>query len=325
MPPTTRAAIPIDRELTAALRHLDLRVVRRLEGLLHGEHPGLRVGPGSEPAEARVYHPGEDDIRLMDWAVTARTTTPHVRDPVADHELESWTLLDLSASMDFGTAHQEKREVAMGALAALTMLTQRVGDRFGVHFLHNGRIRRWPARSGKAALITLLATIKAAPRDARPTADTPNTTSLPEALHDMARSHPRRGLRIIISDFLDTPPEANRDSPASWERPLRHISARHQTLAVTVSDPRETDLPAMGLVPMTDPETGKVREVHLTPALRDTFHRAATAQRQAIHDGLRRCGVEHIALRTDRDWVADIARFVTQQRRSVHNTPPIPR
>ncbi|QBI54253.1 DUF58 domain-containing protein [Streptomonospora litoralis] len=316
-----------DPRMHEALHRLDLRIVRRLEGLLHGEHLGLRVGPGSEPAEARPYQPGEDDVRLMDWSVTARTTEPHVRDLVADRELESWTLLDLSASMDFGTFGEHKREVAVGAMAAVTVLTQRVGDRFGAHFLHRGRIRRWPARSGKAALVSLLSTVAAAPEGG--TADA-RGASLADALDDLARTRTRRGLRVVVSDFLDTPPEADSaESPAPWERAMRSLATRHQVLAVEVVDPRELDLPDIGLVTMQDPESGRTREVRLTPRVRRDYEQAARRQRSAVQAALRRCGVPHLRLRTDRDWVVDIARFVVEQRRTAHrlsrHTPAIPR
>ncbi|GAA3741504.1 uncharacterized protein (DUF58 family) [Spinactinospora alkalitolerans] len=320
-----RRPAPIDPRSHAALRRLDLRVVRRLEGLLHGEHLGLRPGPGSEPAEARLYQPGEDDVRHMDWSVTARTTTPHVRDLVADRELESWTLLDLSASMDFGTAATEKRDVAIGALAAVNVLTQHIGDRFGAHFLHRGHIRRWPARSGKNALLALLSTAAAAPRTPAQTPAGPH--DLPQALTDLARTRPRRGLRVVISDFLDTP--AAPDTTPAWQRPLRQLANRHQTLAVEIVDPRELDLPNIGLVTMSDPETGRTREVHMTAQLRQRYAQAAAAQRHAIRTALRRCGVPHLTLRTDRDWIIDVARFVVQQRRTAHrlarHTPAVPR
>ncbi|NVI86474.1 DUF58 domain-containing protein, partial [Actinomadura sp. BRA 177] len=138
------------------LRRLELQVTRRLDGLLNGEHLGLIPGPGTELAEARLYQPGEDDVRHMDWAVTARTTTPHVRDLIADHELEAWSLVDLTPSMDFGTQTMIKRDLAVAALAAVGFLTVRLGDRAGAYLLHADGMRRWPARTGKAAMYALL-------------------------------------------------------------------------------------------------------------------------------------------------------------------------
>lgn len=318
-------AIGTDPRLRAALRRLDLRIVHRLDGLLHGEHLGLRLGPGSEAAEARLYQPGEDDVRHMDWAVTARTATPHVRDLVADRELESWTLLDLSPGMDFGTGTYTKREVAVGALVAANLLTQRVGDRFGAHFLHQGQVRRWPARSGKEALLALLATIAVAPTGDRrhPESD---RADLADAITDLVRTRRRRGLRVVISDFLDTPALSG---IVDWERPLRQLAARHQVLVVEVVDPRELDVPDVGDVTLRDPSTGRVRTVRLTRAVRERYRRAAADQRATIQTTLRRCGVQHLMLRTDRDWVLDIARFVIEQRRTAHHmarhTPGAPR
>ncbi|MFI0487582.1 DUF58 domain-containing protein, partial [Actinomadura sp. 9N215] len=202
------------------LRRLELQVTRRLDGLLNGEHLGLLPGPGTELAEARLYQPGEDDVRHMDWAVTARTTTPHVRDLIADHELEAWALVDLTPSMDFGTAAMTKRDLAVAALAAVGFLTVRLGDRAGAYLLHTDGMRRWPARTGKAALYALLQAALDAQsvHDGAPrTAPAPGpgrartgtgpqrdrTTDLATAIGSLDRGQTRRGLRVVISDFLE--------------------------------------------------------------------------------------------------------------------------
>jgi uncharacterized protein (DUF58 family) len=305
-----------------SLRRLELKVTRRLDGLLHGEHLGLLPGPGSEHAEARVYQPGEDDVRHMDWAVTARTTVPHVRDLIADHELEVWALVDMSPSMDFGTAELEKRDLAVAALAAVGFLTTKLGDRFGAYMVTSDRLRRWPARSGRLAMYELLQSILDAPRSEHEpgTVDRDGAgtgagagPTLGQAITTLARTHIKRGLRVIISDFIEQG-EVLAPHP-SWERPIRQLSARHQTIAVEIVDPRELDLPDVGLVTMADPETGEVREVALTPRLRARYAEAAAAQRAGIRDALRRCGVPHLVLRTDQDWIAAVARFALQQRR----------
>lgn len=293
------------------LRRLEFKVLRRLEGLLHGDHLGLLPGPGSELAEARVYLPGEDDIRHMDWAVTARTTVPHVRDLVADRELETWALVDLSASMDFGTGRMEKRDLAVAALAAVGFLTARIGDRFGAYVLEHGTTRRWPARSGRPALYGLLHSLVNVPRTPAEAAD----PVLAGALSSLSRSQPKRGLRVIVSDFLDpVDPDAVRD----WERPMRQLGARHHVLAIEIVDPRELELPDVGLITVADPETGEHRDVYPTKQVREQYAAAAQAQREGTRRALRRCGVQHLVLRTDRDWVDDIARWVLKQRRVAH-------
>ncbi|WP_214105505.1 DUF58 domain-containing protein [Acrocarpospora catenulata] len=287
----------------AALRRLELTVVRRLDGLLQGGHQGLLPGPGSELGDTRVYVPGEDDVRRMDWAVTARTTIPHVRDLIADRELETWALADMSASMDFGTADTDKRSLVIAALSAIGFLASRVGDRFGAYVMHGEELHRYPARPGRPALFGLLASLTDAPRAT-------GSTELGGAIELMAAAHRRRGMRVVVSDFLD--------DPATWERPMRRLSARQQVLAVEVIDPRELELPDVGSVTLLDPETGHSRDIHLSRRLRERYAEAAAAQREANRVALRRSGAAHLVLRTDRDWVFDIAQFVLQQRRTAH-------
>lgn len=299
-----------------ALRRLELTVVRRLDGLLHGSYQGLLPGPGSESGDSRVYVPGEDDIRMMDWAVTARTTVPHVRDLISDRELETWALADLSPSMDFGTAGMEKRDLVVAAIGAIGFLTSRIGDRFGTYVLHDEYIHRMPARGGRPALYGLLHSLMDAPRG-RPVAGAPG---LPEAIEALASARRRRGLRVIVSDFLDAEPTLEPGAEPPWERPIRRLAARHQVLAVEVIDPRELDLPPVGLVSLTDPESGRSRRIRLTARVCAAYAEAAAAQRAATRAALRRCGVAHLVLRTDRDWVADIAQFVLRQRRTAHLT-----
>lgn len=291
-----------------ALRRLELTVLRRLDGLLQGRHQGLIPGPGSEPGDTRVYVPGEDDVRRMDWAVTARTTVPHVRDLIADRELETWALADLSASMDFGTAGMSKRDLVVSAVGAVGFLAGRVGDRFGAYVLHGHDVHRYPARPGRPALYGLLHTLLAAP-------EAGGSADLGQAIETMAAAHLKRGLRVIVSDFLNGPPAE------TWERPLRRLAARQQVLAVEVIDPRELDLPDVGLVTFTDPETGRSRDVYLSRRVRERYAAAAAAHRAANRAALRRAGAGHLVLRTDRDWVADLARFVLGQRRGARRPP----
>ncbi len=305
-----------------ALRGLELQIVRRLEGFLQGEHLGLFPGPGTDVAEARLYLPGEDDVRRIDWNVTARTTVPHVRDVIADRELETWALVDMSASMDFGTVRLEKRDLAVAAVATVGFLTFRLGDRFGGHVLRDGRLRRWPARAGRLALYALLRSLLAEPRAT--TGERPS--DLVGAITSVARSQRKRGLRVVVSDFLDLSDASDDpDSPPAWERSMRQLSARHQAMAVEIIDPREMDLPNVGRVSLVDPESGAVRQLNTgRRAVREAYSRAARLQRERTRRSLRRAGVAHLVLRTDSDWVADTARFALSHRRVAArlHTPP---
>jgi uncharacterized protein (DUF58 family) len=297
----------------AALRRLELQIVRRLEGFLHGEHLGLLPGPGTDLAEARFYVPGEDDVRRMDWAVTARTTIAHVRDVIADRELETWSLVDLSASMHFGTATLEKRDLAVAAVATMGLLTFRVGDRFGAHVLRDGQLRRWPARSGRQALFALLRSLL---READSTGTGPNQT-LAQSITTMSRAPRRRGLRVVVSDFLDREDSmGDVDSPPSWELPLRRLATRHHVIAIEIIDPRELDIPDVGTILMRDAETGQVRELHTSSRrVRQTYAAAARLQRERSARAMRRAGVGHLVLRTDRPWLTEFARFAMTHRR----------
>jgi uncharacterized protein (DUF58 family) len=299
-----------------SLRRLELKVTRRLDGLLHGEHLGLLPGPGSDPAEARLYQPGEDDVRHMDWAVTARTTVPHVRDLIADHELETWALVDMSPSMDFGTARMEKRDLAVAALAAVGFLTARLGDRLGAYIMHGGRVRRWPARTGRGATYALLQALLDTPRGTAGTGG----LRLADGISGLARDQGKRGLRVVISDFLDRQETTGGELP--WERPLRRLTVRNQVIAVEVIDPRELDLPDVGPVMMTDPETGDTREIILSGRVRAAYAAAAAAQRARTREAIRGSGASHLVLRTDRDWITDVARFTLQQRRVAGRPQP---
>jgi uncharacterized protein (DUF58 family) len=294
-PPTLRGA-----RMEAALRTLELEVRSRLDGLLQGNHLGLVPGPGSEPGEARNYQPG-DDVRRMDWAVTARTTVPHIRETVADRELETWAVVDLSPSLDFGTAACEKRDLAVAAVAAVAHLTRGGGNRIGALVSTGERVVRVPARGGLAyarGLIRRIAETPPAPEGTR--------GSLAAALEQLRRPPRRRGLAVVVSDFL---------GPMDWQRPLRALSARHDLLAVEVLDPRDVDLPEVGTLVLADPETGRQREVHASPLLRREFAAAAAEHRAQVASALRRAGSGHLVLRTDSDWIADMVRFVVARKR----------
>ncbi|GAB4104323.1 DUF58 domain-containing protein [Micromonospora taraxaci] len=315
--PTPRPAPLADRS-EAVLSRLQLLVTRKLDGLLQGDYAGLLPGPGSEAGESREYRPG-DDVRRMDWPVTARTTTPHVRRTVADRELETWLALDLSASLDFGTGQWLKREVVVAAAAAITHLTVRGGNRIGAVIGTGGGApvpaRRWrgapppagpgvltrlPARSGRKEAQGLLRTVAG-------TTIQPGRGDLGALIEMLNRPPRRRGVVVVVSDFL-APPE-------QWARPLRKLRVRHDVLAIEVVDPRELELPDVGVLPVVDPESGELHEVQTAdPRLRQRYADAAAAQRATIAAALRGAGAAHLRLRTDRDWLLDMVRFVAAQR-----------
>jgi uncharacterized protein (DUF58 family) len=291
------------------LRRLELTVRNKLDGLLQGSYTGLIPGPGSESGDSRQYVPG-DDVRRMDWPVTARTMTPHVRQTVADRELETWLVVDLSPSTDFGTVGTEKRELVLAAATAVVHLNARGGNRVGALITNGTTLTRMPALGGTAHARHVLRTLARMPRG-----EANGQHSLGGLLESLRRPPRRRGLVAIVSDFLDPIPS---DEAAPWERPLRALSLRHQLLGIEVLDPRELELPDEGLVTFADPETGRHIEVHTSDAtVRRKFAAAAQAQRARIAASLRHAGAAHLQLRTDRDWLNDMVRFVAAQRRYV--------
>ncbi|TCC22867.1 DUF58 domain-containing protein [Kribbella speibonae] len=287
-----------------ALRALELTVKRKLEGFLHGEITGLRSGPGSEPNEARPYQAGQDDVRRMDWNVTARSLEPHVRAPLAERELETWALLDASASMDFGTALSEKRDVAIAVVGAVGLLSDRPGNRLGVRIALGNDLRRLPAASGAVQLRRTLRTLLTLPR---PEPGACPRTDLGHAISRLNRDHARPGLRVIVSDFHED----------DWSDQLRRLAARHEVIAVEVLDPRELELPEVGLLTLVDPETGRRREIQTANRkLRRRYADAMAAHRSKTAQAIRSAGAAHLVLRTDTDWVRDVAVFTTARRRA---------
>ncbi len=292
---------PLEAASRAAptLAKLQILITRKLDGLLQGDYLGLLPGPGSEPGESREYRAG-DDVRRMDWPVTARTTVPHVRQTVADRELETWLAVDLSASLDFGTARSTKRDLVIAASAAVAHLTARGGNRIGAVIGTGGELHRMPARPGRRETQGLLRAIAG-------TETLPGRANLGELVDALNRPPRRRGMAVVISDFMV--------EPATWAQPLRKLGLRHEVLAVEVLDPRELELGDSGVMEFVDPETGVIHEVQTGDAkLRQRYAEAAAAGRAAIAAAIRGAGAAHLRLRTDSDWLFDIVRFVAAQR-----------
>jgi uncharacterized protein (DUF58 family) len=266
--------------------------------MLTGDYLAVATGPGSEPAGARPYEPG-DDARRMDWNLTARSLAPHVRTTDADREMETWVVADRSASLDFGTAACEKRDLVLAAAAAFGFLTARHGNRLGMVVAGGESVTRVQARSGRVQLMAALATLYDSPRADRepgPGAD------LAGALHRLGRSKHQRGQVVVISDFLD---------PSDWRDAVARLAPRHEVVAVQVTDPREFQLPAVGVLGVIDPETGRRLHVQTnSTALRARFEAAASERYEHIRSAIIRGGADHLHLSTDRDWLIDFARFV---------------
>jgi uncharacterized protein (DUF58 family) len=289
---------PAPASPTEAVRRFELSLSRRIDGLIHGDHPGCRVGLGTEPGEARRYVPG-DDPRRIDWNVTARTRFPHVRDSVADHELTTWLVVDLTASQDFGTARCTKRQLAEMAAGALAVLASRGGNQVGAVLLTSEGVVTIEPRAGHLHLMVLFHKLLSSPR-----ADGAGP-ELGAALGRLARPHIRPGLVVVVSDF---------PAAGTWHPALRLLAARHETLAVEVLDPRELELPDVGLLTVVDPETGEERDVTTGDArLRQRYAALARERREATAATLRGAGVDHLVLRTDRDAVADLVGWLARR------------
>lgn len=310
--PTPRPG-PTDEALAQMLRTLELTITRKLDGLLHGQYQGLTPGHGSEAGEARSYIPG-DDVRRIDWNVTARTQQLHVRDLIADRDLEAWLAVDASPSMAFGTDKAEKRSVALGAAAAVGFLTARGQNRIGAVIAAGKDIRTFPPRGGRDHLRSMLTALASTPVPAGG-----GRTDLGALADDVARRSRRRGFVCLISDFM-TPPD-------TWKTQIGTLALRHDLLAIEIVDQRELDLPAIGSMTLQDPATGTVRDVRITRAVRRRYAAAAAAQRDEIRATIRATGAQHLQLQTNDDWLITLMRYVHQRRRqpSVPNVKALAR
>jgi len=276
--------------------------MQRLDGLLSGDYGGLFPGHGTERGEARPYVPG-DDPRHIDWAVTARHHEPHVRDMIADHELDVWLVLDTSSSLGFGTTNSTKHEVAWSVAGAFALLASTGGNRVGAVRTTDSpggaRPKVYPARGGSAHTATVLNGLRVEPVDGDP-------GNLAGGIEVVGRAARRRGMVVVISDFL---------GDDDWQEPMRRLATRHDAIAVEVIDPRELEIPDVGLVAVVDPETGARRLVDTSrEVVRSSYADLATERRNELSAALRRIRVDHLAVRTDSDWVLEFVRFVSGRK-----------
>jgi uncharacterized protein (DUF58 family) len=287
------------------LQRLDWQVIRRLDGLLQGDYRSLFYGYGVDLADLREYQP-EDDIRYIDWNVTARMNTPFIRQYVEDREITAWFLLDLSPSVDFGAAPAQslKRTVLVDFVATLARLLTRHGNRVGAMFASGGsRIDRMiPARGGRIQVLRLVNDLLRQPGLPRAP-----FTDLTPLLEGGLRTIKRRSLVFLVSDFICVP---------GWERPLRLLNQRHEVLAVRVWDRREVELPDIGPMIMEDAETGEQLYVDThDKGFRRRFEEAARRREARLTQTLKQAGVDALSLSTEDDLVRAIVRFAALRQR----------
>jgi uncharacterized protein (DUF58 family) len=283
------------------LRGVELTIRRRIDGMLVGDHRAAVLGEGTELAQVRPYQLG-DDVRLIDWNVTARTGEPHVRDHVAERALATWLLLDTSASMTFGTADRRKWDVAEGVALAVGHFATRRGNRLGVATFGDRAPVASPPRHGSLGLTSLLRALRREP-DMEPH----GATSLGQALTRATKLVRQRAVVVLVSDFR---------GPRDWREPLLRLSARHDVVAVEIRDPREQELPDVGDLWFVDPESGRqVRADTRNRRLRDEFRADAAAEREALGRELRGLGVPHLVLSTSGDWLKTLVGFLALERR----------
>jgi uncharacterized protein (DUF58 family) len=283
------------------LRALDITIGRRMEGLLAGDYRSSLYGDGTELAQVRPYIPG-DDVRRIDWNVTARTGEPHVRVQLAERVLVTWLVLDTSASMQFGTADRRKADVAEGVALAIGHIATRRGNRLGMVTFGDANPRGLPARQGRMGLVGLLTGL----RDELPP-ERLGPTSLGEALARTGALARQHSLVVVVSDFR---------GPRDWRRPLLELAGRHDVLALEIRDPREQELPNVGALWLVDPETGQLLRVDTrSRRLRERFAAAATEERSDVARELAALGIRHHVLSTSGDWLRSLAAFLKRRRR----------
>lgn len=282
------------------LLRLDWQIIRRLDGLLQGDYRTLFYGFGVDFADLREYQPN-DDIRYIDWNVTARMNTPYVRQYSEDRELTAWFLLDLSPSVDFGTLQTQKRTMVIDFVGVLARLLTRHGNRVGAMMFNGSTEHVVPARSGKIQVLRLINDMLHQPRLMRAP-----FTNLTVLLQHALNSIRRRSLIFIISDFISEP---------GWEKPLSLLTQQHEVLAIRVWDPRELDLPDIGVVVMEDAETGEQVYVDTHDRrFRQRFHDAAERREAALSASFKHAGVDALSLSTEEDLVRAIVRFAQQRK-----------
>jgi uncharacterized protein (DUF58 family) len=285
------------------LHRIDWQVIRRLDGQLQGDYRSLFYGYGIDFADLREYQPG-DDIRYIDWNVTARMDAPYIRQYVEDREINAWFLLDLSPSMDFGSASAHKRTMLIDFVATMARIITRHGNRVGA-VLYGSRIQKViPAHGGRLHVLRLVNDLIKQPHLTQAP-----FTKLRTLLEGGLKAIKKRSLIFVISDFISEP---------GWERPLKLLNQRNELIAVRLWHPNELELPDVGPIIMEDSETGEQLYVDThDPKLRLRFRQAALQREAVLRESFKSASVDAFSLGTDEDLVRAILRFarLRQQRR----------
>ncbi|MGE5851709.1 MAG: DUF58 domain-containing protein [Deltaproteobacteria bacterium] len=282
------------------LRRLEWTVIRRLDGLLQGDYQTLFRGFGLDLADIREYQ-YHDDVRYIDWNVTARLQSPYVRVYNEDREITAWFLLDLTPSVDFGS-QVNKRSVSAEFVAVLARLLTRHGNRIGAVFYGDQVDTVIPARTGRRQALHILHRMLS-----RPEASRSSETDLGDLLQSGFRVIPRRSLVFIVSDFITVP---------GWTKPLAHLAQRHEVIAVRLFDPLEMDLPDLGFVLMRDAETGEQLFVDTHDrSFRRRFAALAATHEQGLRSAFGQAGVDALELSTNDSLVDAILRFADLRKR----------
>lgn len=300
--PARRGSGGVPREVLRQVRLIELRTRGWVESLFSGEYHSVFKGQGIEFSEVREYQPG-DDVRHIDWNVTARTGEPHVKKHVEERELTVLLAVDLSGSAQFGTASRFKAEMAAEIAAVLALSAIRNNDRVGL-LLFTDRVEHFvPPRKGRRHVLRLI-------RDVLAFRPEHTGTELGAALDYAGRVLRHRSIIFLLSDFQVEDPETR------LRRDLRLVSQRHDLVAIRVSDPREEELPDVGLLVLRDPETGVDVAVDTgRRAFREAYARDLQARREAVLRLLRRQSVDSIDVRTDESWVKPLLTFFRQRER----------
>ena len=288
------------RDPEQVLRRLEWTVIRRLDGAVHGNYRTLFRGFGLDLADIREYQ-YQDDVRHIDWNVTARLQTPYVREYNEDREVTGWFLLDLSPSVEFGS-QEKKRTVSAEFVTVLARLLSRHGNRVGALFYGDSVDTMIPARAGRRHVLHLLDRMLS-----RPARTQSKETNLRDFIEAAFQAMPRRSLVFVVSDFISTP---------GWAEPLANLAQRHEVVAVRLYDRLEMELPDLGLLVIQDAETGEQLFVDTHDrAFRKRFAAAAELRERTLRAAFRDAGVDALELSTDDDIVDAILRFADLRRR----------